>query len=120
LFGIKAVRLAGIKDEAKTQFDDEQRMVEQKMTQLGGRDHPFPDADEKGFEIRAFRMSRASTRRTLSFPLLDDQPIEESKKGARVLDERVMIDLGGDDGLVKEGGCRYQTMGLLFESVNVV
>jgi hypothetical protein len=52
--------------------------------------------------------------------MFNHRPIEECEEGARVLDEGIMIDLGGDGRLVKESGCRDQSMGLLFESVNVV
>jgi hypothetical protein len=36
LLHIKAVKLGGIKDEVKAEFDHEQRMFNQKSTQLGG------------------------------------------------------------------------------------
>ena len=59
-------------------------MLEQKATQLAGVAHPFANANEKGFEIGAFRMGRASTSRTLSLPSVNKGPIQTVEKSAIV------------------------------------
>src|SRR6266851_3759662 len=77
LLDIEAVGLAGIKNEAKAQCDNQQRMAQQKATQLSRVEHAFADADQEGFEVGGFGMSRASASRTLDLPLFNDRPIEE-------------------------------------------
>ena len=78
MFKIKSVRSRGIKNQVKAQFDDQQRMPEEKTAKPSGEGHSFTDANEEGFEIGAFGMSRASTRRALCFPLIDNGPIEQA------------------------------------------
>src|SRR5258708_39204320 len=70
VFDIKAVRGAGIKDQTKAQFDDEQGVAEQKAAQLRGVKQAFADTDEKGFEVGAFGMSGPSQPRAMGLPLL--------------------------------------------------
>jgi len=76
----------------KAQFYDEQGMFEQKATQLAGVAHPLPNANQKGFEIGAFRMGRASTRRTLRLPLVNEGPIKQREKGAIVLHHGINVE----------------------------
>src|SRR2546427_12315295 len=82
---------ASIEDEMKAQFDHEQGMFEQKATELAGVDQAFANANQKGFEIGAFRMGRSSTSRTLSLPLLNEGPIQQGKESAVVHHHRVML-----------------------------
>lgn len=56
LLDIKTIGLAGIKRELKAQFDDEQRVTEQKTAELAGVKHPFADAQKEGFEVGSFRV----------------------------------------------------------------
>jgi hypothetical protein len=44
LFDIEAIHLSRIKDEVKAQFDDQQGVVGQKRTELGGVDQALADA----------------------------------------------------------------------------
>lgn len=113
LFEEKAV--GGIRGEFESEahLDDEQRMREQETAQVGGVAEAFTDADEQGFEVGTQGMSRPPTSRTRNTPALDERPIEQRKEGAIVLDNRVMIEHGGQGRLVKEGGSRYHSKGLL-------
>ena len=89
---IEAVGSAGIKHQAKAQFDHQQRVAQQKATQLGGVEHAFADADQEGFEVGAFRVGRSSQRRALSLPALDDGPIEQREEGAIIGHQGIMIE----------------------------
>ncbi|HEY1351147.1 MAG TPA: hypothetical protein VGF67_16125 [Ktedonobacteraceae bacterium] len=113
LLNIKAIRLAGIKHEAKAELDDQQRMAQQKTAQLSGGKHAFTETDQEGFQIGAFRMSWAATRGMLGLPLLDHRPVEQGKEGTIVQVKRVMITHGSNGRLAKEGRCRYHSTGLL-------
>ena len=88
-------------------------MQEQKAAQLTGLGHAFTDAQQKGFEVGPFGMSWASTRRALGLPRLDEGPIEECKEGAILLNQGIMIEQSGDDGLVKEARGGYHSNRLL-------
>jgi hypothetical protein len=55
-------------------------MARQKAAELGGGDHAFADANEEGFEGRAFGMSRASTRGAFRFPCSTTDQSRSAKK----------------------------------------
>ncbi|HET7637680.1 MAG TPA: hypothetical protein VFK47_02975, partial [Ktedonobacteraceae bacterium] len=110
---VKAVRGAGIQCKLKAQFDDEQGMLEEEAAQVTGVDQAFADADEEGFEVGTFGMSRSSASRALLLALLDEGPIQQGKEGAVVLDQRVMLKQSSHRRLVKEVRCRYHNVGLL-------
>ena len=112
-FDIKAISRSGIKDQAKASFEDQKRVAQEKAAQLSGVEHAFAETNEKSLERGADRMSRASTRGTLGLPVLDQRPIEEGKKGTIIGDQGIMIEQGGDGGLVKESGRRYHGKKLL-------
>src|SRR5712671_1253071 len=73
---IKAIGSGGIKLQMETQFDDEQRMLEEKVSQLTGVNQAFIDAHQERFEVGTLWMRRASARRTLILPALEEGPIE--------------------------------------------
>ena len=58
-------------------------------------------------------MSRPSTGGPLRLPVLDHRPIEQREEGAIIGDQGIMIEQGGDGGLVKESGRRYHGKKLL-------
>src|SRR5258708_12035053 len=91
LFDIKAIWAAWIKHEMEAQLDDEQGMLEQETAQLSRVQEPFVLADEEGFHVGAFRMSGASTSRTLSLPVIDDRPRKQRKEGAILLNHRIVL-----------------------------
>jgi hypothetical protein len=113
LFEVKSIGSRRIEDQAKAQLDDEQGMPKEKTAQLSSEGHPFANANKEGFEVGAHWMGRASARGTLGFPLFNDRPVEQSKEGAVVGDEWVMIEQCSHGGLVKKGGSRYHSSGLL-------
>ena len=47
-------------------------------------------------------MSGPSQPRALGLPLLDDGPIEQREEGALIGHQGIMLEQGGEDGLVKE------------------
>jgi len=110
---VEAVGLGEIEDKMEAQFDDEQRVCDEKVASLGGGDEALADADEEGFEGSSFGMAGAASWRLLAFPLLDDGPIECGEKSAVVGDNGIMIEQSGESGLVKDARSRYQSMGLL-------
>jgi hypothetical protein len=110
---VKAIRGGGIQFKLKAQVDDEQGMLEEEAAQLARVDKPFADAQQEGFEVGTFGMSRSSTSRALVLPLLDEGPIQQGKEGAVVLDHRVMLQQSSHRRLVKEVRCRYHNVGLL-------
>ncbi|HEY1349812.1 MAG TPA: hypothetical protein VGF67_09330 [Ktedonobacteraceae bacterium] len=103
LLDIEAVGLSGIKNEVKAEFDHQQGMAHQEAAQLRRVKHTFADADEEGFQVSTFGMSRASASRAVRFPLVDDGPIEQSEEGAIVQVEWIVIKQSSDGRLVKKG-----------------
>jgi hypothetical protein len=82
---IKAIRSGGIKLQMETQFDDELRVLEEKVSQLTGGDQAFLDAHEERFEGGTLRVRRASARRTLVLPSL-----EQGEQRVRASDHGIM------------------------------
>lgn len=113
LFNVKTIGGTRIKHEMKAQFNDEQRVFDEVSAQLTGVEHPFALTDQERFEIGADRMSRPSTPRTLSLPLIEDGPIEQGKEGAILLHNGIMVEQGGYHRLVKEVRSRYHDKELL-------
>ncbi|HEY1354521.1 MAG TPA: hypothetical protein VGF67_33335 [Ktedonobacteraceae bacterium] len=113
LFDIETRGLGKIEHEMEAEFDDEQRVLEEKRTQLRGGDQAFADANEESFQVGRLGMSWATTLGLLSLPLCDQGPIELGEEGAIGGDKRVMVEESGEGGLVKDGGSTYQSMGLL-------
>ncbi len=110
---IKAIRGSRVQNRAKPQFENQQWVAQEKAAQLGGGEHAFTDANEKGFQLGADRMSRASTRGTLSLPLLDHRPIQKREEGTILGNQRIMIQKRGQNRLVKESGSGYHSRKLL-------
>lgn len=110
---IEAVRLAGIEDEMKAKVEDQQRMLEEKGTQVGRGAEAFTNADEEGFKVSGFWMGRPASRGSPGFPALDKRPIEQGEEGAVVGDDRIMLKQSSQGSLVKDEGCRYPSRGLL-------
>ena len=105
--GVKAVEGSGVEDKIKAHFDDEQGMLEQEATQVSRVAETLTDADKKGFEVGTQRMSGATTRRVVLMVLLfDEGPIEQSKEGAIVRDEGIVLMQGSDGRLVKVNRCK--------------
>jgi hypothetical protein len=59
LLQVKAVGSRGIKHEMKAEFDEKQGMFEEKASEVAGVDQAFADADQEGFEVGGFWMSRS-------------------------------------------------------------
>jgi hypothetical protein len=77
-------------------------MVDEKVPQLAGVDQAFLDANQERFDIGAFRVRRAPTRRTLVLPLLDEGPIEEGEPRSIVANKGVMLQQPCHGRLVKD------------------
>ena len=110
---IKAIGRVRIKDQSKAQFDDQERMPQQKAAQLGGVEQAFANAQQEGFEVGAFRVGRPSTRGPLRLPVVDHRPIEQREEGAIIGNQGIMLKQRGDGGLVKEIRRRYHGKRLL-------
>src|SRR3989442_420313 len=94
----------------ETEFDDEQRMVEQKGAQLRGVDQPFLNAHEKGFEVGRERMTMGAAKgRTVCLPLINKGPIKAGKEGAIVGNEGIDLKQSGHGRLVKTVRRRYHS-----------
>ena len=89
-------------------------MLQEKLAQLGGVTQAVLDADQEGFEISTFGMSRPPARGTRSRPSLNHRPIEAGKEGSRVGDQRIGIKQSGDERLVKEVRSGSQSRELLW------
>ncbi|HEY1353317.1 MAG TPA: hypothetical protein VGF67_27220 [Ktedonobacteraceae bacterium] len=61
LFDIETRGVGEIENEMEAEFDDEQRVLEEKRAQWRGGDQAITDANEEGFEGGRLRMRRATT-----------------------------------------------------------
>lgn len=99
---IKAVRSTWVKLQLEAQFDDEQGMLDEKVSELAAVDQAFLDAHQKGFEVGAFGVRRPPTRRALRLPLLDEGAIEQGEQRAIVSDHGIMSEQLRHGRLVKD------------------
>src|SRR5579859_2530568 len=110
---IEAVETVRIGNQVKTQLDHQKGMLSQKASKLARVDQTLTDAQQKGFDVGGFGMAWSPTRRAGGFPLLDHRPVERREKGARINNDRIMIEQSGDGGLVKEDRIGYHSRKLL-------
>jgi len=110
---IKAVGGLRVQDQRKAQLDHEQWMREQVVPKLSGILEAFLDTNEEGFEVSAFGVRRTAPPGLLGLPLLDQGPIQERKEGAVLLDQRIVLQLSGKLGLVKDARRGYHSTKLL-------
>ncbi len=113
LVEIKAIRAAWIKHEMEAELDDEQGMLEQEAAQLAGVGEAFVLTKEEGFEVGALRMSRASTGRALSLPVVNDRPLKQGKEGAILHNHGIMLKQSGHHRVVKQIRRGYHSKQLL-------
>jgi hypothetical protein len=104
---------AGIKLEMEAELDDEQGMLEQEAAQLAGVEQAFALTDQECFEVGALWMGRASTRRTLRLPALNQGPIKQREEGAILLNKGIVGQQSSHHGLVKQIRRGYHTQKLL-------
>jgi hypothetical protein len=76
-------------------------------------DEPFSDTNEEGFEVGAFWMWWASTRRALCLPMGNNGPIEKGKEGSIGGNDGIMGEQMGHGRLVKKVRNRYHNRKLL-------
>ena len=112
---IEAVGRVFIEHQLKAQVDDQQGMLDQKATQLGGVEKAFADADEEGLEVGTQRMAWPSTGTSLLLPLLDELPIQLGEEATIVLHDCIVLQQSGEDRLVKHRRRRYHELELLSE-----
>jgi len=62
-------------------------------------------------------MSGPTTGRWLAFPGRNGGPIQRRETGASISNDGINVEQSGQGRLVKTGGCRYQSKGLLLRNL---
>ncbi len=87
---VKAIGSQWIKFQMEAQFDDEQGMLDEIVSELTGVDQAFVEANQERFEVGTLWMGRTPTRRALLLPLLDEGPIKEGEQRSIVNNDGIM------------------------------